>query len=92
MIDEGLYYTLISEMPLLLDKECRRPSRCFLVKLLINFGANPNHISNEALLTPMHWLAFWGDHRSVRIMLKLNREDLIHPAEGCCPVRRDEFI
>lgn len=61
------------------------------MKLLINFGANPNHVSPEAELTPLHWLAFWGDHRSVRVMLKLNRSDLIRP-EGCYPDSRDVYV
>jgi hypothetical protein len=91
MVRQGLYYSTLNKMPDLLDKECRRPSRCYLVKLLINFGANPNHISKEALLTPVHWLAFWGDHRAIRITVMLNRSDLIRPP-GCCPETREIYI
>lgn len=65
-----------------MDVESRRPSRCYLVQLLINFGANPNHTAGMSEYSPLHWLAFWGDHRAVRIMLVLNREDLLKvPAE-----------
>lgn len=91
MVKEGLYYTANGKMDDLFDQECRRPSRCYIVKMLINFGANPNHLSTEVLMTPLHWLAFWGDHRAVRIMVKLNREDLINP-KGCCPDTREQFI
>lgn len=35
----------------------------------------------------MHWLAFWGDHRAIRVMIRLNREDLIDPNKN-----RIEFI
>lgn len=52
MIKQGLYYSNLendpeNRMDELLDEECRRPSRSYLVKLLINFGADPNHLTAE---------------------------------------------
>jgi hypothetical protein len=63
----------------LLDIECRRPSRCYLAMILINHGANANHTSAQARFTPLHWLAFWGDYRATRVILKCNLKDTVQP-------------
>jgi len=71
-------------MPILRDDECKKKSRSYLTKILIDFGADPNLHSPEVNHTPLHWLAFWGDHRAVRVVLQLNRVDFIQPKKGCC--------
>lgn len=38
--DSGLVYTRKGKMKDLVDVECRRPSRCFLVRLLLEYGAD----------------------------------------------------
>ena len=80
---EGLYYTTAQPMLALIDAECTKPSRNYITQLLIEQGANPNIQSPEVLHTPLHWLAYWGDHRAVVVLLQLNSYDLIQP-KGCC--------
>jgi len=83
LLAEGLYYTTAQAMLQLIDDECTKPSRNYITKLLIEQGANPNIQSPEVLHTPLHWLAYWGDHRAVKVLLELNSYDLIQP-KGCC--------
>ena len=42
LVGQGLFYSAKIDMPALFDKECRKPSRCYITKILIDFGANPN--------------------------------------------------
>jgi hypothetical protein len=73
----GLLYTTLTPMKEMVDKECKHPSRNQILHLLITNGANPNFISKEIEHTPLHWLAFWGDHRAIKILLKLNKISMI---------------
>ena len=43
-------------------------------------------------MTPLHWLAYWGDHRAVRVLLYKNQIDFIDINKGCCAPSRDQFI
>ena len=90
MVEQGLFYSSRLKMPILRDNECKMKSRCYLTKVLIDFGADPNVHSPEMLHTPLHWLAFWGDHRAVRILLQLNRIDFIQPKVGCMDNKSDK--
>lgn len=40
--------------------------------------------------TPLHWLAYWGDHLAIKELLLQNRLDLVYP-KGIC-VNRLQFI
>jgi ankyrin repeat protein len=40
-------------------------------------GANPNLQSPNVLHTPLHWLAYWGDHRAVEQLLEYNQIDYV---------------
>jgi hypothetical protein len=42
------------------------------------------------LHTPLHWLAYWGDYRAIKQLLKHNQLDLVYP-KGLC-VNRYQFI
>jgi len=42
------------------------------------------------LHTPLHWLAYWGDWRAVRVVLSLNRIDFVQP-QGLF-VNKDSYI
>lgn len=80
MFVQGLYYSRNDKtekyrMKEYIDLENRRPTRAYLVKLLIDYGADPNHQSEEFKHTPLHWLCYWGDHRAARTLLCLNRDD-----------------
>lgn len=90
LLQEGLFYTTRKPMLLMLDGECKKPSRNYVVKMLIEFGANPNVQSPEVLHTPLHWLAYWGDHRAVKQVLELNRLDFIQ-VDSCC-VDKNKFL
>jgi ankyrin repeat protein len=79
-VQEGLRYSPWMIMEELIDsskdnKECKTPSRCLLVKLLLENSADPNFISNFVKHTPLHWLAYHGDHRAIDEYLKRNNDD-----------------
>jgi len=71
-----------SGMRRLIDSECKKQSRAYLVKLLITNRANPNMQSPTVEHTPLHWLAYWGDWRAVNQLLKLNTIDKIKLEES----------
>ena len=50
---------------------------------MIEQGANPNVQSPLVSFTPLHWLAYWGDHRAIKELLELNRIEFIQP-QGFC--------
>lgn len=66
LLREGLQYTTAQPMRQCIDLECTKPSRCLLTKFLLLRGANPNIQSPNVLHTPLHWLAYWGDHRAIK--------------------------
>ena len=87
----GLHYTTREPLVELRDLECSdAPSRNYICKCLMDFGADPNVQSPEVLHTPLHWFAYWGDHRAAYILLQLNRQDYIQPS-GCCE-DQDKYI
>jgi len=44
-------------------------------------GANPNVFSKSVLHTPLHWLAYWGDYKAIKVLLDLNKiEKVLIPA------------
>ena len=59
-------------MDYLIDKECAKPSRAYLVKLFMNHDANPNIFSEGVKHSPIHWLCYWGDWRATTVLLRLN--------------------
>ena len=59
-------------MEYLVDLECKKPSRAYLVKLFIENGSNPNMMSEGVKHAPIHWLCFWGDWRATTILLRMN--------------------
>ena len=65
------------DMKFLIDEECQKPSRAYLVKLLIENGANPNKVSQGVFHCPIHWLCYWGDWRATKVLLKMNSLDKI---------------
>ena len=74
MVENGLFFSRVKPMPDLRDEECRKPSRCYLAKLFISKGADPNLVATTVEHTPLHWLAFWGDYRACKVVLNLNEE------------------
>jgi|TARA_B110000285_G_C15132993_1_gene624938 hypothetical protein len=91
MLAMGLYYTTREPLVELRDAECKdAPSRNYICKCLMDFGADPNVQSPEVLHTPLHWFAYWGDHHAAYILLQLNRQDYIQPS-GCCE-DQDKYI
>lgn len=66
LLREGLQYTTAQPMRQCIDLECTKPSRCLLTRFLLLRGANPNIQSPNVLHTPLHWLAYWGDHRAIK--------------------------
>ena len=91
MLAMGLYYTTREPLVELRDLECSdAPSRNYICKCLMDFGADPNVQSPEVLHTPLHWFAYWGDHHAAYILLQLNRQDYIQPS-GCCQ-DQDKYI
>lgn len=83
MIEEGLLYTSRYELPALRDGECRHGSRVLCAKVLMERGADPNIQSPEVLHTPLHWLAYWGDHRATKAVLDINSKQHIL-SSSCC--------
>ena len=37
-------------------------------------GANANLLSPEINHTALHWLAYWGDHRAIDVLLDRNMD------------------
>lgn len=64
---------------MLIDEECIKPSRQYLVKQFINYGSNPNVMCPQINHTPLHWLAYWGDHRAARVLMYLNKIEQVMP-------------
>lgn len=89
-LKEGLQYTTHQPMRQCIDLECTKPSRALLTKFLLIRGADPNIQSPNVLHTPLHWLAYWGDYRAIKQLLKHNQLDLVQPT-GLC-VNRYQFI
>lgn len=89
-VRQGKRYSVWIRLPDLVDEECTKPSRCYLLKLFVEAGADPNIQSSEVKHTPLHWLAYWGDHRAVGVLLKLNRFDHIMPPNS--RMTREEYI
>ena len=43
----------------------------------MHHGANPNKRSHFVKSTPLHWLAFYGDWRAIRILLAMNKPSMV---------------
>lgn len=86
LVKHGLFYSSIQNaMPVHQDVECRKASRVYLVKLFCEMGADPNIEAEKVDMTPLHWLAFWGDYRSVKVMMFFNNVTKLKV--GCCGSR-----
>jgi ankyrin repeat protein len=83
---EGARYSRHIRLPELIDDENEVPSRNYMVKLLIEAGGNPNIQSPEVLMTPLHWLAFHGDHRAVTKIMDMNKMAYIETHSQCCGI------
>ena len=59
------------------DLECKTPSRCLLVRTLVLHGADPNFVAPMVEHTPLHWLAYHGDHRAIKEYLWLNSTETL---------------
>jgi len=99
LVDKGLYYSRStlnngeSKMPDHRDRECRKPSRIYLTKLFMEKGADPNIMAKEVNMTPIHWLCFWGDYRSINLLINLNSIHRITIEKGfwsCLTNEKDE--
>lgn len=77
MINSGLFFNKDGPMPEFVDPECRKPSRAYLTKLFIEMGVNPNLTAHTVKMIPIHWLAFWGDYRAIKVFLNLNTRDKV---------------
>lgn len=96
-VAEGARYSPWIPIPELKDgkarnSECSRPSRRLLVQLLLEFDADPNYVSPIVNHTPLHWLAYYGDHRAIDVYIKSNTIDGMkkHPRFGLCNSKKDE--
>ena len=67
-------------MPDLIDKdremECQQPSRILITKLFIDAGASISFQTEVTEMTPLHWLAYWGDYWAMLVALNKNKTHL----------------
>jgi ankyrin repeat protein len=57
--------------------EIVKPSRYYILKMLLEHGANPNHRSNDMKYTPLHWLAYYGDWKAIKLLLQMNNPVMV---------------
>lgn len=66
-------YTPWFPLPKYTDKnETHKASRCLLVRLLMKSGANGNFVTESVKHSPLHWLAYYGDHKAIKVYLENN--------------------
>eukprot|EP00352_Strombidinopsis_acuminata_P005797 CAMPEP_0176364288 /NCGR_PEP_ID=MMETSP0126-20121128/19681_1 /TAXON_ID=141414 ORGANISM="Strombidinopsis acuminatum, Strain SPMC142" /NCGR_SAMPLE_ID=MMETSP0126 /ASSEMBLY_ACC=CAM_ASM_000229 /LENGTH=119 /DNA_ID=CAMNT_0017720861 /DNA_START=370 /DNA_END=729 /DNA_ORIENTATION=- len=58
-------------------------SKC--VRLLLENGANPNHVLSGTKMTPLHWAAFYQDTATIRA-LAIKGAELTFDFQDCSPV------
>jgi len=58
--------------------------RC--IKALVKYKASPNSFNNRTLWSPIHWLAYYGDLKSLKFLIENGAVTVIPDFEGNLPM------